>query len=151
MKQNLAQKPEAKSQEPKPSARNPKPVVRNPKTKTQNPKSVLLRFPVRSCLPEADAVLREQGIPEGRADRRIVEALAEALDLFAGLAEPVGREFGPRLLVYGSVSTASHVVLSRRRALPGDYRARDSGNQRYANCESEDLNLAVQAEDGTYR
>jgi len=90
MKQNLAQKPEAKSQEPKPSARNPKPVVRNPKTKTQNPKSVLLRFPVRSCLPEADAVLSEQGIPEGRADRRIVEALAEALDLFAGLAEPAG-------------------------------------------------------------
>ncbi len=63
---------------------------RNRAPRTSHPVPAVLRWPARACLPTADDVLRGQGIPPARADGRIAEALAWALERFAELAEPVG-------------------------------------------------------------
>jgi hypothetical protein len=80
---------QASSSKPQ-ASKKPTPAIRTRKPRASNRAPVVLRFPARACVPEADAVLREQGIPPERVDGRIVEALAESLRLFMKLAEPAG-------------------------------------------------------------
>ncbi|KPK89614.1 hypothetical protein AMJ80_09560, partial [bacterium SM23_31] len=56
--------------------------------------SQIMQLNVSDIMPEKKAVLRNQGIPEGaypaERENRIVALLAEAMDVFADSAKPVG-------------------------------------------------------------